>query len=354
MTIQEARNFVIDRVIEPALNFEDAATGAPLPTKVVNSLKNTRLWIERFPSVGDLYRYISSTKPGNTYRELRSRNLGTFEDILGAFEQEFATELNDFLDPEAIPLGQIVDAHTVNILGRSYDLRSGGILPVIENDRLMYVLIKCTLTGGKYQNRWLRENEALKYYLKSIEDTFREHYKDNAAIIDNPGIPIHAFVRVTSDEPFTYRGVFRYVRLHRERRAMWFELSRTDQEHVALPPAEAINGTLQVQVSKSQNDSSEKRKKRLAKASKKPRKILAAVEVFVRNPDVIAEALEIANGHCQACGIPGPFERKKDGTIYLEVHHKVPLADGGDDTVENAIALCPNCHRNEHYGAPIF
>lgn len=33
-----------------------------------------------------------------------------------------------------------------------------------------------------------------------------------------------------------------------------------------------------------------------------------------------------------------------------EVHHKVPLSAGGDDTVENAIALCPNCHRKAHFG----
>jgi len=38
----------------------------------------------------------------------------------------------------------------------------------------------------------------------------------------------------------------------------------------------------------------------------------------------------------------------------LEVHHKVPLAEGGDDTVENAIALCPNCHRHAHYGKTTY
>jgi 5-methylcytosine-specific restriction protein A len=34
----------------------------------------------------------------------------------------------------------------------------------------------------------------------------------------------------------------------------------------------------------------------------------------------------------------------------LEVHHKKQLSEGGEDTVENAIALCPNCHREAHYG----
>ncbi len=39
-----------------------------------------------------------------------------------------------------------------------------------------------------------------------------------------------------------------------------------------------------------------------------------------------------------------------DKTPYLEVHHRIPLAKKGEDTVANAIALCPNCHRKSHYG----
>jgi 5-methylcytosine-specific restriction protein A len=32
------------------------------------------------------------------------------------------------------------------------------------------------------------------------------------------------------------------------------------------------------------------------------------------------------------------------------VHHLIRLADGGDDTVDNAVAACPNCHRQRHFG----
>jgi hypothetical protein len=37
-----------------------------------------------------------------------------------------------------------------------------------------------------------------------------------------------------------------------------------------------------------------------------------------------------------------------NGQPYLEVHHVKPLAEGGPDLVENAVALCPNCHRRCH------
>lgn len=90
---------------------------------------------------------------------------------------------------------------------------------------------------------------------------------------------------------------------------------------------------------------------RLAKAPQKPKSLrVQQTVIFDRNPDVVAEVLSQANGLCAVCKSTAPFLRKKDRTPYLEVHHKVQLAHGGDDTVENAIAVCPNCHRQAHYG----
>ncbi|MCF5216690.1 HNH endonuclease, partial [Pseudomonas syringae] len=53
---------------------------------------------------------------------------------------------------------------------------------------------------------------------------------------------------------------------------------------------------------------------------------------------------------CSLCNQKAPFKRKKDQSPYLEVHHRKRLADGGEDTVANAIAVCPNCHRKAHHG----
>jgi len=52
-------------------------------------------------------------------------------------------------------------------------------------------------------------------------------------------------------------------------------------------------------------------------------------------------------GTCELCDQPAPFT-KKNGDPYLEVHHVKQLADGGEDTINNAVALCPNCHRKMH------
>lgn len=100
-------------------------------------------------------------------------------------------------------------------------------------------------------------------------------------------------------------------------------------------------------------DSSETRKIRLRKAPKFPQKAPVLTYEFVRNSDVVAETLYQAKGVCGRCKSNAPFKRRIDQSPYLEVHHKTPLADGGEDTLDNAIALCPNCHRELHYGSDI-
>ena len=66
-----------------------------------------------------------------------------------------------------------------------------------------------------------------------------------------------------------------------------------------------------------------------------------------RNPYVVAYTLRRANGVCELCEQSAPFN-KNNGEPYLEVHHVKHLTDGGDDSTENAVALCPNCHRMMH------
>ena len=36
--------------------------------------------------------------------------------------------------------------------------------------------------------------------------------------------------------------------------------------------------------------------------------------------------------------------------FHAEVHHIAPLADGGEDTIENVACLCPAHHREVHLG----
>jgi 5-methylcytosine-specific restriction protein A len=79
-----------------------------------------------------------------------------------------------------------------------------------------------------------------------------------------------------------------------------------------------------------------------------PQRATRESESFFRDPVVKAWVLQEAAGTCEACLQPAPFTSKA-GFPFLEVHHLRMLASGGSDTVENAVAVCPNCHRRLHH-----
>lgn len=56
-----------------------------------------------------------------------------------------------------------------------------------------------------------------------------------------------------------------------------------------------------------------------------------------------------AGGVCEGCGEPAPFT-SKTGEPYLHAHHIHELSDGGSDTPDTVVALCPNCHYRVHHG----
>ncbi|MFC1654641.1 HNH endonuclease [Myxococcota bacterium] len=80
---------------------------------------------------------------------------------------------------------------------------------------------------------------------------------------------------------------------------------------------------------------------------RQPRRQQSSHAVYERDPLVKVWILQNADGVCELCRNRGPFV-DNSGQYFLEVHHVVFLADGGPDTIENAVALCPNCHRKCH------
>lgn len=59
-----------------------------------------------------------------------------------------------------------------------------------------------------------------------------------------------------------------------------------------------------------------------------------------------------ARWRCEKCGLEtagrGPFPG------VLQLHHRIPLQDGGSDALENLQALCDPCHRGKHPSVPLF
>ena len=78
-----------------------------------------------------------------------------------------------------------------------------------------------------------------------------------------------------------------------------------------------------------------------------PSKRIVSIEQIERSRYLAQAAKSEANGICQLCGQPAPF-RDNNGEPYLEAHHIKWLSRGGADTIENIVALCPNCHKRIH------
>lgn len=69
--------------------------------------------------------------------------------------------------------------------------------------------------------------------------------------------------------------------------------------------------------------------------------------VYERNSQIVKYTRQYAKGICQLCNQPAPFT-DKNGNPYLEVHHVIWLSRGGSDSIQNTVALCPNCHTKMH------
>ncbi len=83
--------------------------------------------------------------------------------------------------------------------------------------------------------------------------------------------------------------------------------------------------------------------------SDRPEKELISGTRYARDPQVRRTVEARAKGLCELCGKHG-FARP-DGTIYLETHHIISLANDGADRITNVIALCAEHHREAHFGA---
>ena len=95
-------------------------------------------------------------------------------------------------------------------------------------------------------------------------------------------------------------------------------------------------------------NSRKKKTTKKPKGKKKPTARTSEATQYERDPAVKAWVLENADGTCESCSANAPF-LTHDGFPFLEVHHVLLLAEGGPDCVENAVAVCPNCHRALHY-----
>lgn len=354
--IHEAQRFLNTTVFDPALDSSEVSE------KIKNKIRNSKRWVAQFKKIGDLTLYLErfwnpndpSGSPA-TAQELEHYGLHTYEGIEEEFRNSFTSAFDDFTTLEDFVIGETYTSWDLAIFARIYDNQQGIIL-IEGNAGIEAIFVKATMNEGVYPNEWIVPKETLKYFLKGIKNSqtgltsFNENHKQNAAIIHSGDTPIYVFEKEGTQ--LTLAGIFRYEDIGtNEDGAKWFRLQRKALfQQPSLFQVDELQAELEKKISESKLDSGAARQARLANANPIPKARSSITTAFDRSADVISEVLERACGHCEWCNEPAPFLRKSDKSAFLEVHHVKPLAHGGEDTVENAKALCPNCHRKAHLG----
>ena len=168
-------------------------------------------------------------------------------------------------------------------------------------------------------------------------------------------VDVH-FFEVFTEKVYTYQGqVMLALKPFQElqddedgnSRSVWvFPLKRKDGTAPVVPKKE-LDKTFERKVKKASTLTLDELKAKASKSTPKPGSRVATTTSYQRDPNVVNYTLKRANGICELCEQPAPF-KKKNGDPYLEVHHVAQLANDGDDTINNTVALCPNCHRRMH------
>lgn len=101
----------------------------------------------------------------------------------------------------------------------------------------------------------------------------------------------------------------------------------------------------------SDKDLTDLRRKAERAATEDPARDTSATpgSAYQRSESIKQYAKARADGNCEYCGEQAPFETP-EGEPYLEVHHVNELGEGGEDSPDKVVALCPSCHKEIHYG----
>jgi len=203
-------------------------------------------------------------------------------------------------------------------------------------------------TKGLYKDIW--KNGVLHYTgMGKKGDQVLEGNQNGTLYNSNTnGVEVHLF-EVLEKAKYTYRGVVvladkpymseQYDELNTMRKVWMFPVKPVEEASFTATrePQEKELAKLAVEELA--------RRTTIKVVDKKPRK--TETVVHYRDPYVKELVKRIAEGKCQCCGQDAPFV-DKNNVPYLEEHHVKRLADGGTDTIDNVVAICPNCHRKMH------
>ncbi len=243
----------------------------------------------------------------------------------------------------------------------------------LDNKELCSIF-KCSPQGGMRKSNSINSLVIISNHIKSIYDdrwigkVF--HYtgmgmsgdqsldfRYNKTLAESPvnGVTVHLF-EVFEDKVYTYMGPVKlsdppYMETQQDQdvydRQVWMfpvKLVSGNQPFLAENKIEALH---ELKEKKAKKLSDQELYKRAKQSAKKVGNRTVVSTQYDRSVWVSEYTKRKASGICQLCNHKAPFKNKA-GESFLEIHHILWLSKGGEDSIENTIALCPNCHRKMH------
>lgn len=244
----------------------------------------------------------------------------------------------------------------------------------LKNDELTKIF-KCAPQGGMrksnrenalvlisddtkvYKDRW--DGDILNYTGMGQTGDQDINYAQNKTLnqSNNNGVKVFLF-EVLKKGIYTYRGPVKLAKApyqekqegkDKKERLVWiFPIKLQDESKKSVPYISELMELYQVRERKSTRKTNEEIKNKnsiyIGKSGSSRETIST---VYERDPDIIEYAKRRANGTCELCENKLDF-MDKEGRPFLETHHIEWLSNGGEDTIANTVALCPNCHKRMH------
>lgn len=226
-----------------------------------------------------------------------------------------------------------------------------GIRPSKATNSLVIV---CDHTKSLYDDKWY--GNVLHYTGQGRKGDQSLQFAQNPTLAksNKTGISLFLFEVMNSGQ-YTYRGP---VKLDSEpyqdtqddedgnpRKVWMFPLRTLTEQEISKQELDSFLDNRQKKVSKLSLDKLKTEAVSHGSAKSSSRNVKS--KVYIRDDFIAEYTKRSANGICELCEQKAPFCDKK-GDPYLESHHVVWLSKGGPDTIENTVALCPNCHKKMH------
>jgi len=243
------------------------------------------------------------------------------------------------------------------------------------NNQKLREIFKCGLQGGMrrshrtnalviisdpsrgiYEDRWV--GDIFHYTGMGLRGDQSLDFAQNKTLAESQtnGVGVYLF-EVFERGKYTYRGQIELAGAPYKEdqldsddnlRNVWVFPLKVAGETQPIPvPEPVIRKKQELKERQARRLSLEELRKRATYSQKRAGLRQVSTSTFERNPYVVELAKRRAEGICQLCEKPAPFNDKR-GNPFLETHHIEWLSKDGDDTIQNTVALCPNCHRKMH------